>query len=82
MVNSVSSTSSINKSKKVNSSRNSLAKEEDPDAIILTGSEGENLSPIVNPIGKFARLKYGDNLEILFNIDCQVIEKIIILKVG
>ena len=73
MVNSVSSTSSINKSRKVtNSSRSSIAKEEDPDAVILTGSEGEALSPLVNPVGKFARLKYGNNLEILFNIDCQV----------
>lgn len=70
MINSVSSTSSINKTKKVNSLRNSIVK--DSDAIILTRSECENLSPIVNPIGKFARLKYGDNLEILFNIDCQV----------
>ncbi len=72
MVNSISSSSSISRSKKVTSSRNSIAKEEDPDAVILTGSEGESLSPIVNPVGRFARLKYGDNQELLFNIDCQV----------
>jgi hypothetical protein len=61
--------SSKNKSKK---SQSSIAKEEDPDAIILTGSEVKHLSPLGNSIGKFARLKYGDNQEILFNIDCQV----------
>jgi len=72
MVNSISSSSSISRSKKVTSSRNSIAKEEDPDAVILTGSEGESLSPIVNPVGRFARLKYGDNQELLFNIECQV----------
>ena len=71
MVNSVSSTLSMKKTKKINSSRNSIAKEHDSD-VILTRSDGSNVSPIVNPIGKFARLKYGDNLEILFNIDCQV----------
>jgi hypothetical protein len=72
MITSVLNTSSINKTKKVNSSRISIAKENDSDASILSRSKAEKLSLIVNPIGKFARLKYGDNLEILFNIDCQV----------
>jgi hypothetical protein len=62
--------SSTHKSKK---SQSSITIEEDPDAIILGRGEGKHLSPLENSIGKFARLKYGDNQEILFNIDCQVL---------
>lgn len=35
--------------------------------------KSECLSPLTVPlVGKFARLKYGDNKELIFNINCQV----------
>lgn len=61
-----------------NSSRNSsiaTTYEIDPDSFIITGSENnENSEPLTRPIGKFARLKYGNNEEFIFNINCQVIK--------
>lgn len=58
----------INKRNSRNNSRNQI-QEVDPDSGIL-----DKPVEILPLIGKFARLKYGDNKELLFNVNCQVIK--------
>ena len=51
---------------------------DDPDAAILTSDDCTSYrstnaqSQIVPLVGKFARIRYGENQELLFNTNCQV----------
>ena len=50
---------------------------DDPDAAILTSDDctsyrSTNGFSQYTTVGKFARIKYGDNQELLFNTNCQV----------
>lgn len=56
-------------------SQNLLPEQVDPDSVIVTRSENNlneialNSTPMIT---QFAILKYGTNLELMFNINCQV----------
>lgn len=51
----------------------------DPDIVILTGNDQDSNEQhdYPAPVAKFAKLRYGENLELLFNINCQVRERFI-----
>lgn len=77
-----SSISKYARSQKTSSRNSSIATtyEIDPDSFIITGSENIESEPLTRPIGKFARLKYGNNEEFIFNINCQVVKAFFLFR--
>jgi hypothetical protein len=55
-----------------NSAKNSLNTSEAFDADLPHPWNDSNAAPVVPLIGQFAKLKYGENKELIFNINCRV----------